>query len=38
MDSMFHHGNEEQVVAAFRKLKERGLVMDESCRKAFPAL
>jgi uncharacterized protein YjbI with pentapeptide repeats len=34
----FHDGNEEKTVAALHKLQERGLEMDESCRKAFPTL
>ena len=37
-DAAFHDGNEERTVAALRKLQERGLAMDESCRKAFPSL
>ena len=34
----FHDGNEEKTMAALHKLQERGLEMDESCRKAFPTL
>ena len=36
--AVFHDGNEEKTVGALHKLQERGLEMDESCRKAFPTL